>query len=142
LLLERIREMTGGRSYEDDEESLAEATRQGLVFREPDKRAWSALPFHYWLLFLATGLLLADVAVRRLAFDAEQTREFLATKWARLRGLPLPPPSLSPTVGRLRARPTAISYRAAARFEGGIARDVPIVTASGPIEAARPAPSA
>ncbi|MFO0842009.1 MAG: hypothetical protein U0797_06355 [Gemmataceae bacterium] len=46
----------------------AERGRVGARFARPE-RSRSPLPFHHWLLFLAAGLLLCDVAVRRLAID-------------------------------------------------------------------------
>jgi hypothetical protein len=134
-LLERIREMTDGRTYEDDGELLSEAARVGAAFRPPVERARSALPFHYWLLFLAAGLLLVDVAVRRLAFDARETAERLRTVWARLRGFPLPPP-VKQTVGRLRAR--LPSEGAERRYEGGHIKTVPGVVGE-PAAPTRPA---
>ncbi|MBY0229112.1 MAG: VWA domain-containing protein, partial [Gemmataceae bacterium] len=85
-LLEKLRDLTGGRRYFDDAGLLAEAATSGAVFREPRTRARSSLPFHYWLLFMAAGLLLADVAVRRLAFSADEAREALGRMWSRLRG--------------------------------------------------------
>jgi hypothetical protein len=144
-LLERIRELTDGRSFEDDAELLGEAARAGTVFRPPVERSRSSLPFHYWLLFLAAGLLFLDVAVRRLAFDPDQVAERSRYVWARLRGTPLPPPTQTETVERLRARPAAVSAtgtteeRAGRRYEGGVTYDVPAgVDATAP---ARPAPS-
>ncbi|MFO0881409.1 MAG: VWA domain-containing protein [Gemmataceae bacterium] len=102
-LLDRLREITGGRSYEDNADLLAEAARSGAIFRAPAQRFRSALPFHYWLFLIAAALLLADVAVRRLAFDARETGEILSRLWARLRGFPVPPPTVA-SLGRVRAR--------------------------------------
>jgi hypothetical protein len=135
-LLERLREMTDGRTYTDDAELLAEAAKEGAVFRPPMERPKSALPFHYWLLFLAAGLLLLDVAVRRLAFDAKESAEAARVLWARLRGFPLPPPQASPALGRLRAR-AATEEKAGRRYEG--ARGVPVPGIAGAPAPARPA---
>ncbi len=63
-LLEEIRTITGGQEYSDDAELLSEAASAGTVFRPPVVRSRSSLPFHYWLLFLAAGLLFLDVAAR------------------------------------------------------------------------------
>jgi hypothetical protein len=113
------------------------------VFRAPVERTRSALPFHYWLLFFAAGLLLMDVAVRRLAFDAEQTKEALWTTWARLRGFPLPPPVVKPEVERLRARTAGVTVtpeKAGRRFEGAGGLDAPVVaSATGPVRSTTPA---
>jgi hypothetical protein len=144
-LLERIREMTAGKSYEDDQESLEEAVKRGEVFRAPEERSRFSLPFHYWLLFLAAGLLLVGVAVRRLAFDPEQTAEQARYVWARLRGLPVPPPAQREAVLRLRARPGAVTTGpgglAAQRFEGGPGYTLPAgVDASDPTRPQAPRP--
>jgi uncharacterized membrane protein len=150
-LLEEIREMTDGKRYWDDEELLAEEARAGAVFRPPVVRSRSSLPFHYWLLFLAAGLLFLDVAVRRLAFDPDQVAERARYIWARLRGLPLPPPIQSEAVGRLRARPAvmagATEERGARRYEGGLAQAVPggvdVTAPQRPVaQSRRPAPGA
>jgi hypothetical protein len=119
-LLERLRTATNGERYEDDADSLEETTKNGTVFREPIKRSRSALPFHYWLLLFAAFLLLCDVAVRRLAFNSEETTEALRIIWLRLRGKPLPPPMEKNATGRLRARVATaeVSDKAARRFEG------------------------
>jgi hypothetical protein len=90
-LLERVRAITHGERYFDDAEILLGADSLARVFREPETRARFSLPFHYWLLFLAAALLLADVAVRRIAFDANETAETLNRLWLHLRGLPIPP---------------------------------------------------
>jgi hypothetical protein len=98
------------------------------VFRPPVERSRSSLPFHYWLLFLAAGLLFLDVAVRRLAFDPEQVAERARYIWARLRGWPLPPPVQTEAVERLRSRPAAVGSaedRAGRRYEGGLVHDMP-----------------
>jgi hypothetical protein len=93
------------------------------------------------MLFLAAGLLLFDVAVRRLAFDADATAEHAKYVWARLRGFPVPPPAQTAAVLRLRARPAdaiVSGGRAARRFEGGPVSAVPgFADASAPD---RPAP--
>jgi hypothetical protein len=136
-LLERIAEMSSGRTYEDDAEALAEAAKAGEVFRPPVVRSRSSLPFHYWLLFLAAALLFLDVAARRLAFDAEQTAEQARHLWARLRGTPLPPPQKSEVVERLQARPAAA--RAGRRFEGGAAGVPAAADATAPWQPAAPA---
>lgn len=132
-LLDRMRELTGGREYVDDE-TLVDAARKGEVFREPETRTRFSLPFHYWLLFLAAGLLLLDVAVRRLAFDPKEASENAAYVWARLRGRPVPPPVKSAAVERLQARtPGAGAER---RWEGSGGLELPKGTdATGPAAA-------
>lgn len=118
-LLDRLRDLTDGRSYEDDADVLAVAAKAGSAFRPPVERPKSALPFHYWLLFLAAGLLLLDVAVRRLAFDGKEVAEGAKRIWARLRGKPMPPPQPA-TLGRLRARVSGgEGEKATRRYQGG-----------------------
>jgi hypothetical protein len=147
-LLDRIAELTNGRTYVDDAELLEEAAKKGTVFRAPEERSRFSLPFHYWLLFLAAGLLLLDVAVRRLAFDPDQTAEKAKYVWARLRGFPVPPPAQREAVLRLRARPAttvtaAPGERAARRFEGGPSYAVPGgIDASEPMRPQAPRPAA
>jgi uncharacterized membrane protein len=144
-LLERLRDITEGMSYQDDDEALAEAVRAGLVYRRAPERVKSSLPFHNWLLFLAGGLLFLDVAVRRLALDPDQVSNTFEGVWARLRGFPAPPPLEAAAVGRLRARrgpaDDAVTARAGRRFEGGPVYDAPLgADATAPIRP--PAPRA
>jgi Mg-chelatase subunit ChlD len=116
-LLERLRELTGGRRYEEDETLLTDAAQSGTAFRPAPERVKSLLPLWYWLIFLAAVLLLSDVAVRRLAVDPGRIAERVRYVWARLRGLPVPEP-VREVVGRLQMRRTATAPRATHRFEG------------------------
>jgi hypothetical protein len=148
-LLDEISKTTGALTYEDDAEILSEAARSGAVFRPPVERSRSSLPFHYWLLFLAAGLLFLDVAVRRLAFDPDQVAERGRYIWARLRGQPLPPPVQTETVERLRARPAATvaaggtAERASRRYEGEVSYEMPGgVDAAAPQRPTAPSPRA
>jgi hypothetical protein len=145
-LLDAIADLTGGTQYTDDAEALAEAARKGTVFRSPEERSRFSLPFHYWLLFLAAGLLLLDVAVRRLAFDPDQAAERAKYVWARLRGFPVPPPAAKEAVLRLRARPgaatTAAGERGTRRFEGVPGHALPLgVDVTDPTRPAPPRPT-
>jgi uncharacterized membrane protein/Mg-chelatase subunit ChlD len=122
VLLERLRETTGGRAYEDDAVSLEEAAKSGAVFRPAPERVKSMLPLWHWLLALACGLLLCDVAVRRLAVEPAQVAAKVRNLWARLRGLPVAEPAAEAFMGRLRVRTAQAGEgpggRAARRFEG------------------------
>lgn len=136
-LLERIRDITGGQMYEDDAIALADAVKSGQVFRAVPERTRSSLPFFHWLLFLAAGLLLCDVAVRRLAVNMDEVSDFCARVWARLRGMPLPPVLQSNVPARLGVRPVSAGLarpeRAGRRFESeGIAPAPGVVDASAP----------
>jgi Mg-chelatase subunit ChlD len=119
-LLERLRELTGGRSYIEDETLLADTAKSGAVFRPAPERVKSLLPLWYWLVFLAAVLLLSDVTVRRLAIEPERIAERARYAWARLRGLPVPEPMQGEVVDRLQMHrpPSAAQARAAQRFEG------------------------
>ncbi len=125
-LLKRLAEITEGKAYADDDEALAEAVRAGELFRRAPERVKSALPFYFWLLFLAGGLLFLDVASRRLAFDPAAVAEQGERTWARLRGFPAPPPRIAESVGRLQARrPVGEEVARGRRFEGSLRLDVP-----------------
>lgn len=141
-LMDVLREITGGETYVEDDELLQNVAASGKVFRPTEKPSRTLLPFHYWLLFLAAGLLLLDVAVRRLAFDAEAAQEQAKYVWSRLRGIPVPPPDRSTPMLRLRARGDAVvsgGDRASRRFEGG-----PVTTpdVAGPAQPRAPRPPA
>jgi Mg-chelatase subunit ChlD len=141
-LLDRIREMTGGETYIDNEETLADAAGAGTVFRPAPARikSWQAL--WYWLLVLTCVLLVADVAVRRLAVDPDQVRAGWERTWARLRGLPIPEPGREEVFERLQARRRPEGEALGARrFEGGArVPGLPLgVDVAGPMPTDRPA---
>jgi hypothetical protein len=123
-LLERLRERTDGVTYRDDDDALAEAVRAGLVFRPGLPRLKSLLPLWHWLLFLTGVLLLADVAVRRLALDPVEVRGQALRLWARLRGRSIAEPEQAAYFDRLQSRKARLGEeaargRAAARFDAG-----------------------
>jgi len=90
-LLEKIREITGGKSYADDDADLTKGAAGGKVFRPAGQVDKSKQPVWQWMLFLAGVLLFADVAVRRLSVDSQKAGDFAWRMWARVRGIPLPP---------------------------------------------------
>jgi Mg-chelatase subunit ChlD len=144
-LLERIRELTDGRRYEDDETLLAEAARSGEVFRPAPERVKSLLPLWYWLVFASCVLLLCDVAVRRLAVEPERVAERARYVWARLRGLPVPEPAAVAYMDRLQTRRAgAGAALAGRRFEGdalpaGAPPFADVASAAPPSSGAQPA---
>ncbi len=148
VLLERLRETTGGRAYEDEDVALEEAAKSGMVFRPAPERVRSLLPLWHWLLALACGLLLGDVAVRRLAVEPAQVAAKARNLWARLRGRPVAEPAAPEFMARLQARKAqvgeALGGRAARRFEGGPGGLAPPGTEPPTVPAppARPQPSA
>src|SRR5262249_53694188 len=129
-LLDRLRELTGGQRYEEDDILLAEAAKSGTVFRPAPERVKSLLPLWYWLIVLAAVLLLSDVAVRRLAIEPQRISERAQYVWARLRGLPVPEP-MPEMVDRLQMRRLPLDAgqaRAVQRFESDVvpARGLPL----------------
>jgi hypothetical protein len=120
-LLERLREITGGNSYADDDTALAKVAAQGDVFRPAGQIDKGRQPIWQWMLWLAALLLLLDIAVRRLSVDAQKVGDFAWRSWARVRGIPLPPdkPEVLERLSNRRA-PTGQGIareRAARRFE-------------------------
>jgi hypothetical protein len=85
-LLERLREATNGRHYADDDRSLADAARSGIVFRAGPPGYKSLQPIWYWLVFAAAFVLFLDVAVRRIAFERLDLVQPLTRWWQHLRG--------------------------------------------------------
>ncbi len=132
-LLERIRELTDGRRYDDDDAALAEAVKSGDVFRAGPDRVKSLLPLWHWLLFAAGTLLFFDVAVRRVAVDPARVRETSERVWARLRGRSLAPPPAE-FFERLRSRKAAV--------DEGLARPAVAARRFEAAEPAGPAPAA
>jgi hypothetical protein len=117
-LLERLRELTGGQRFEEDDVLLAETAKAGTVFRPAPERVKSLRPLWYWLVFLSAVLLLSDVAVRRLAVDPHRIAERSRYAWARLRGQPVPEPQQE-VADRLQMRPPEgpAAARAGQRFQ-------------------------
>jgi uncharacterized membrane protein len=142
LLLEELREMTGGKSYSDDEEELARVARSGELFRAGLALTKSLQPIWFWLVFVSCVLLLFDVAVRRIAVDPVQVAAAAQGLWDRLRGTAAPREVAAEFFDRLRSRKALVGQaldqgRAARRFEGdeGI-----VATAPPSAEDARPLP--
>src|SRR5262249_14780085 len=85
-LLERLRELTGGKSYPDEVGALAEAVRGGDVFRPASVRSRSLQSVWFWLLLLTGVGLFFDVAARRVSIDPYKLSRAAQEAWARLRG--------------------------------------------------------
>jgi uncharacterized membrane protein len=122
-LLERIREVTEGQHYDDNDASLTEAARSGEVFRRGPDRVKSLLPLWHWLLFAAGMLLFFDVAVRRIALEPARVQTVAERIWARLRGRTVAP-QREEFFERLRSRKVAVGEgltrpAATRRFEAG-----------------------
>jgi len=72
--LERIRELTAGRAYQDNADAIEEAIDTGAVFRPGLPRMQGLLPLWYWLVVWTSVLLVIDVAVRRVRVDAAEAQ--------------------------------------------------------------------
>jgi uncharacterized membrane protein len=107
-LLERMRELTDGQRYDDNDAALVEAARAGTAFRRGPDQVKSQLPLWHWLLLVAGVLLFFDVAVRRIALDPVKVRETATRAWARLRGRSLAAPQAEEFFERLRSRKTVV----------------------------------
>jgi uncharacterized membrane protein len=128
-LLEHLRELTDGKTYEDDEVSLRTAAQSGDLFRPVPDRVRGRQALWPYLVALACLLLLCDVAVRRLAIDVGEVVQKAEKIWDRLRGRAMPPPELAEQTQPRRAEvtddPTA---RGSRRFEGSPVTGAPLAT--------------
>ena len=77
-LLEKLRDLTGGASYDDTDAALKTAAESGTVFRPvtalPGESNEGMQPIWQWLLLIAAALLFLDVAVRRVSVDWQKAR--------------------------------------------------------------------
>ncbi|MCI0458356.1 MAG: VWA domain-containing protein [Gemmataceae bacterium] len=85
-LLERLRDLTGGKSYADDALTLEQAAASGEVFRPAAMRSQSLQSIWFWLVLLTGVGLFFDVAVRRIAIDPAKLAAAAQEGWAQLRG--------------------------------------------------------
>jgi len=121
-LLERLRDLTGGKTFLDDDAALAQAARAGEAFRPLTVRNVSLLPVWPWLLLAAGICLFFDVAVRRIAVDPAEASTFLNGLWARLRGRTPVAAATPQFLDRLKSRKAQVGeeigkIKAARRFE-------------------------
>jgi uncharacterized membrane protein len=122
-LLDKLREMTDGKAYRDDDAVLAKAAASAEVFRTPLHTHGSPQALWPWLVF-ATGLcLLLDVAVRRIAIQPEAVWAKSVALWQRLRGQAITAETPE-YIERLRSRKARVSetmdkQKAAAKFDAG-----------------------
>jgi hypothetical protein len=120
-LMERVRDITGGKSFTDDEVSLEKAAASGELFRSVPLRNRSMQPIWYWLLILTGVGLFFDVAVRRISVDPRKVAVSLEQTWAQLRGQAVAAPAVPQFLDRLKSRKAEIAEnlgRAERRFEG------------------------
>lgn len=141
-LLEKLREITGGKSYDDESGVLASVARTGEVFRPLPASHQGMQPIWPALLVIAGVLLFFDVAVRRIAIDPLKVAAGAEALWSRLRGRAVV--EIPQYLERLRSRKAQVGEaidqgKAARRFEG---EEEPIGTppAAGAAPAAPPEP--
>lgn len=142
-LLGRIRDLTGGKTFADDDATLAEIVQRGEVFRRDVLQPPAVQPVWPWLALCAAVCLFFDVAVRRIAIEPAAVMAVLHRSWERFRGraVPVETPAY---FDRLRSRKEAIGdaldkTRAAQRFEPTTAVP-PAPTAEAPPQPAQAPP--
>ena len=126
-LLERMRDMTGGKTYADERAALLRVAGAGDVFRRLPVNMHGLQPLWYWLVVVAGVCLFFDVAVRRIALEPHKVAAGLENWWLSLRGLAVA--TTTPEfLDRLQTRKAQVEEalvkgKAARRFEGG---EVPV----------------
>ena len=155
-LLERIRDMTGGKTYSEEElgdmmRSPGDAKSVALadeVFRSGLPQFKNLQPVWYWLVLVAAIGLFFDVAIRRIAVQPADVAAMSTALWSRLRGRALAVSATPQFMDRLKSRKQQVGesleqLRAARRFEGQESlKDAPelIGTAVSAETAVRPQP--
>lgn len=122
VLLEKLRQITGGKQYAEDADSLARAAEQGDVFRAQPQAHLSLQPLWHWLVALAATVLLFDVAVRRIAFEPTVVWHKGVAIWERLRGREVAVAQADAFLERLKSRKAQVGEaiekeKAQKRFE-------------------------
>jgi hypothetical protein len=149
-LLHKIAEITGGKVYTDNAETLLQAAQSGDPFRLNPISQQSLQPLWYWLVVLAGLCLLLDVATRRIAVEPAAAWAAAVTLWGKIRRHDLPAPT-TVFLERLQTRKAKVGeslekQKAAKRFEaaeGMPAAPVPEAAAARPVEAPKkPVPQA
>jgi uncharacterized membrane protein len=122
-LLDKLREITGGKTYFDDAAALSRAAELGEVFRGVPQSHHSLQPLWYWLVALAGMLLLFDVAVRRVAVEPAAVWARGVEWWDKMRGRQVATASAGAFLDRLKSRKAQVGEtlekeKATRRFEG------------------------
>ncbi|MBI3821126.1 MAG: VWA domain-containing protein [Planctomycetes bacterium] len=141
-LLERLRELTGGKSYRDDADVLEQAARAADVFRATPMSHASLEALWPWLVFLTALCLLLDVAIRRIAIQPEAVWAKAVAVWQKLRGQASAEEKLPEYIERLKSRKSQVGEtmdkkKAAKKFEaaeGTPTLEAPSVASSAPVE--------
>jgi uncharacterized membrane protein len=147
-LLERIREITDGKSYADADDALIKAAESGDVFRKGIAPSDVFQPLWHWLLLLSGVVLFCDVAVRRIALEPERVLGPVRRWWDRQRGREMAREQAPQFLDRLKTRKAQVlealeKPKATRRFEG---TDAPVYAPPGatdePAKIDRPLPKA
>ena len=122
-LLDKLREMTDGKRYADDDAVLTKVAREADVFRAAPEVHGSPQPLWPWLVFATAVCLLLDVAVRRVAIQPEVVWSKSVTLWQRLRRQAVVDDTPA-YIERLRSRKAKVSetmdkQKAASKFDAG-----------------------
>ncbi len=148
-LLERLRELTGGKAYADDPAALQRAVEMqkslgtNEVFRPTSVRSRSLESIWFWLVLFAGVALFFDVAVRRISIDPHKLARGAQEAWGQLRGQAAAVRTAE-FLDRLQSRKARVGEtiekgRSERRFEAG---DAPVAPppAVGEVLPPRPAP--
>lgn len=146
-LLEKLRQITGGETYADNDQALDEAARAGTVFRPTQVRTPTLQPIWFWLVLLAACCLFFDVAIRRIAVDPHEVAEASKRLWEKLRGHPDKAPKAPEFFERLHSRKAQVGEsleltKAARKFESSETATTAAPLSSATIESAPSAPKA
>jgi uncharacterized membrane protein len=148
-LLEKIRDMTGGKAYRDDADKLERAARDADVFRATPQSHAALQALWPWLVFFAALCLLFDVAIRRIAIQPEAVWAKSVAIWQKLRGQASADEKLPEYIERLKSRKAQVGetmdkQKAAKKYEaaeGSPTGDVPTVVPMTPTEKPKPTKS-
>src|SRR5262245_26967492 len=115
--------MTGGNYYTEEPAELKQVAEKATVYRPAPANARTLQPVWFWLVLLAGVLLLADVAVRRIAIEPAEVGGFLHRHWEAVRGRREAVSATPAFLERLKSRKAEVSEelggdRAKRRFEG------------------------
>lgn len=147
-LLEKIRDLTGGKAYRDNAAELEKAARDAEVFRATPQSHASLQALWPWLVFFTAICLLLDVAIRRIAIQPEMLWAKAVAQWERLRRREVAEESTTAFIERLKSRKAEVGatmdrQKAAVKFEAAASAkplETPTVAAAPPVEKPKPAP--
>jgi uncharacterized membrane protein len=144
-LLEKLREITAGHSYAEDDGALRRAARSGEVFRAVPANQPSLQPLWPWFVLLTALCLVLDIAVRRVALEPRVGWAKALTLWQRLRREPIV--AAPEFLARLQSRKAQVDeslarQQGARKFEGGDVATGPLPTATEGIPAPSSSPPA